>query len=73
MTSRENHIKVMIQLLYNGLKMNEKLMKKLEKITADDIKKALEAKLDEWEEYIREIDRRNLKAAKLARNFWVRG
>ena len=53
--------------------MNEKLMKKLEKITADDIKKALEAKLDEWEEYIREIDRRNLKAAKLARNFWVRG
>jgi len=73
MTSRENHIKVMIQLLYNGLKMNEKLMKKLEKITADDIKKALEAKLDEWEEYIREVDRRNLKAAKLARNFWVRG
>jgi len=73
MTSRENHIKVMIQLLYNGLKMNEKLMKKLEKITADDIKKALEAKLDEWEDYIREVDRRNLKAAKLARNFWVRG
>ncbi len=42
------------------------------KITADDVKKALEAKLDEWEEYIREVDRRNLKAAELARNFWVR-
>ena len=42
------------------------------KITAEDVKKALEAKLDEWEEYIREVDRRNLKAAELARNFWVR-
>jgi len=41
-------------------------------ITAEDIKKALEEKLDEWEEYIREVDRRNLKAAKLARNYWVR-
>ena len=42
------------------------------KITAEDIKKALEEKLDEWEEYIKEVDRRNLKAAKLARDFWVR-
>jgi len=42
------------------------------KITAEDVKKALEAKLDEWEEYIKEVDRRNLKAAELARNYWVR-
>ena len=31
---------------------------KLKEVTADDIKKALEAKLDEWEDYIREVERR---------------
>ena len=31
------------------------------KLKADDIKKALEEKLDEWEDYIREVNRRNLK------------
>jgi len=39
--------------------------RKVGKLNADDVKKALEEKLDEWEDYIREVDRRNLKA----RNF----
>jgi len=33
----------------------------LKEVTADDIKKALEAQIDELEEYIREVERRNLK------------
>lgn len=33
----------------------------LKEVTADSIKKALEAQIDEWEEYIREVERRNLK------------
>jgi len=52
--------------------LREILERRFGKLKADDVKKALEAKLDEWEEYIREVDRRNLKAAKLARDFWVR-
>jgi len=40
----------------------EELMRRINKITADDIKKALEAKLDEWEDYIREVDKRDLRS-----------
>ncbi len=53
--------------------MNEKqIMKKLEKITSRDVKKAVDRNWDSWEEYIREEELKDLKAAKLARNFWVK-
>jgi len=41
-------------------------------ITAENIKEALEAKLDEWEDHIKEVDRRNARAARFAHDFWVK-
>ena len=41
--------------------LREILEKRFGKLKADDIKKALEEKLDDWEDYIREVNRRNLK------------
>ena len=42
----------------------EELMRRINKITADDIRKALKANLDEWEDYIREVDKRDLRSRK---------
>jgi len=42
------------------------------KITAENIKKTLEEKLDEWEDHIKEVDRRNVRAAKFAHDFRVK-
>jgi len=38
------------------------LMRRINKITADDIRKALKENLDEWEDYIREVDKRDLRS-----------
>lgn len=40
----------------------EELMRRINKITGDDIRKALKENLDEWEDYIREVDKRNLRS-----------
>jgi len=50
-----------IEMDKDELELREILERRFGKLNADGVKKALEAKLDEWEEYIREVDRRNLK------------
>ncbi|RLE91648.1 MAG: hypothetical protein DRJ46_02065 [Thermoprotei archaeon] len=55
--------------------LSKRLAKLIERdmvITAENVKEALKAKLDEWEDHIKEVDRRNVRAAKFAHDFRVK-